>query len=234
MEITALEAVQRISECDRITFLTGAGVSTPSGVPDYRSLKGVYHGYDQPEYLLSHTCLIREPDKFYTFVKKLYHPEAKPNVIHEVMGHLAGAEIVTQNIDGLHQQVNADNCLGFHGSLSNVYCQKCLKTVSVAEYLKSDCHKGCGGQLRPNIILYEEALPQERLTRTTQVIGAAKMIVVVGTSLQVYPFAGLLQARNPQSTVMVINMDRPNYPLSEDFLTHYGPAEEVFAQIKIK
>lgn len=232
MEISEQEAVAQIMACDRVTFLTGAGVSTPSGVPDYRSLKGVYHGYDQPEYLLSHTCLVREPEKFYTFVKKLYHPKARPNVIHQVMGTLPSAEVVTQNIDGLHQVVNADNCLAFHGSLADIYCQKCQTQVSVPEYLTSDVHKGCGGQLRPNIILYEEALPQFRVKRATEVIAAAQLVVVVGTSLQVYPFAGLLQARQPQSRVLVLNMEPPNYPLSGDFLTHYGPAEKIFAQIK--
>lgn len=129
---TVDEAAKEILTHQKITFLTGAGVSTPSGVPDYRSLTGIYHGMEQPEYLLSHQAMVNEPDKFYQFVKKIYHPEAKPNIIHLEMAQLAKEKnvwVVSQNIDGLHAKAKSPQLVNFHGSLYQCHCRKCKQTV---------------------------------------------------------------------------------------------------------
>lgn len=155
------QGISFIKKHQKIVALTGAGVSVPSGIPDYRSVKGVYDGLDQPEYLLSRSCLENEPAKFYTFVKNLYHLEAQPNIIHQELAELTReGGVITQNIDQLHQSTNDNVVVEFHGSLHRSYCLKCLDQVSVAEYLKLDKHVTCGGQLRPDIVLYGEGLFQ--------------------------------------------------------------------------
>lgn len=130
---TLEQTLAKIRQAEKITFMTGAGVSTPSGIPDYRSLKGVYHGHDQPEYLLSMTALRNEPDKFYQFVKLLYHPEAKPNIIHQKMAQLEADKeiwVVTQNIDCLHRQAGSQQVVEFHGNLYECTCQRCNQSVA--------------------------------------------------------------------------------------------------------
>lgn len=201
-------AVEKIKQADKITFLTGAGVSTPSGIPDYRSLQGVYHGLEAPEYLLSHECMVNEPEKFYGFVKHLYHPEAQPNVIHQKMAALAKKKsvwVVSQNIDGLHRQAGSQQLVDFHGSLYRVYCRKCGQTAPVADYLASDVHTGCGGQLRPDIVLYGEGFTDEVLTQAVTAVQQAQLIVVVGTSFQVHPFCDLINYPSPSAEIIAIN-----------------------------
>ncbi|MGX6979665.1 NAD-dependent protein deacylase [Vagococcus elongatus] len=205
------KALQLIKESEQLVFMTGAGVSVPSGIPDYRSLDGVYSGIDQPEYLLSHTCLDKEPDKFYQFTKLLYHPQAQPNVIHRKMAELEKVKkdctVITQNIDQLHDKAGSQNVLHFHGSLYDVYCRNCRQEVSAEDYLKSDRHEGCGGQLRPNVVLYEEMLDETIIAQSVEKILGADTIVIVGTSLRVYPFAGLIQYKNSNSHVILVNKE---------------------------
>ena len=132
-KVTVAEATQAINESKSITFLTGAGVSTPSGIPDYRSLKGIYQGIEQPEYLLSHKAMVHEPQKFYSFVKKIYHPNAQPNVIHTEIARLEKHKkvwTVSQNIDGLHEKAGSQQLVNFHGTLYHCYCRKCGKEVA--------------------------------------------------------------------------------------------------------
>lgn len=206
MLVSIETAVEKIQAAESITFLTGAGVSTPSGIPDYRSLKGIYHGIEAPEYLLSHTCMVREPDKFYQFVKHLYHPEAKPNVIHQTMAEFAQERnvwIVSQNIDGLHQQAGSQQRIDFHGTLYRCYCRQCGAEVPWQTYLTDWHHADCGGQIRPAIVLYEEGFSEETITAAINAVANAQLVVVVGTSLQVYPFAGLLQYQNSQNCLII-------------------------------
>jgi NAD-dependent deacetylase len=218
-----------------ITFLTGAGVSTASGVPDYRSLSGVYHGVERPEYLLSHTCLRQEPQKFYEFVKTLYHPSAKPNIIHQKIAALERNKriwVVSQNIDGLHRQAGSRNVVDFHGNLYECYCQKCAHSISYHEYLKSDRHDSCGGQIRPAITLYEEGLNEQAIQQAVSAVEAAQLIVVVGTSFQVHPFCDLIYYAQPTAKVVAINqtpitMNREFYFLQENAVT-------VFENLPIK
>ena len=171
-QLTVDEAAKEILAYQQITFLTGAGVSTPSGVPDYRSLSGIYHGMEQPEYLLSHQAMVNEPDKFYQFVKKIYHPEAKPNIIHLEIAHLAKEKnvwVVSQNIDGLHAKAKSPQLVNFHGSLYQCHCRKCQQTVDWKEYLHSDKHQACGGQIRPDIVLYGEGFQDGVMDQATKV-----------------------------------------------------------------
>lgn len=232
MEQVSLKKAQTLlQQAKKITFLTGAGVSTPSGIPDYRSLNGVYQGLDTPEYLLSVTCFKKEPEKFYQFIKQLYHLKAQPNVIHEKIAAYTktGACLVTQNIDGLHQGAGTENMVAFHGNLSEISCETCGEKVTPETYLKSNRHKNCGGFLRPAIILYEQALPLEVILKAQEYVAQADLLVVVGTSLKVYPFAGLLQAKNPQAKILVVNQVDPGV-VGDDYL-YLGPAETLFATL---
>lgn len=161
--ITIDDAVKMMQQAKHITFLTGAGVSTASGIPDYRSLKGVYHGLDQPEYLLSHTCMLREPEKFYEFVQKLYHPDAKPNVIHEKIATMEKEKdcwVVSQNIDGLHEKAGSQHCVNFHGNIYDCYCRKCHQKVDYQDYMQSDVHQDCGAKFVPGLSYMKKVLPK--------------------------------------------------------------------------
>ncbi|MGK0552511.1 NAD-dependent protein deacylase [Enterococcus faecalis] len=218
---------QWLVQAPAITFLTGAGVSTASGVPDYRSLSGVYHGIDRPEYLLSHTCMKREPDKFYNFVKTLYHPMAQPNCIHQQMAALEAVKetwIVSQNIDGLHRKAGSHKVVDFHGNLYNCYCQGCGRVVPYQDYLKSDRHSVCGGQLRPAITLYEEGLDEQVIQQAIAAVASAELVVIVGTSFQVHPFCDLIEYAKPDATIIAINqtpitMQREFYYLKANALS---------------
>ena len=225
-----------LSKAQQVVFLTGAGVSTPSGIPDYRSKGGLYdNGSQKPEYLLSRTCLIKEPQKFYDFVThEMYYPQAKPNVIHQKMAQLTNQEnavIITQNVDGLHTKAGAKNVIEFHGNLYRIYCQKCHQPVAYQQYLKSMYHQGCGGILRPNIVLYEEPINQQVLAAALLVMAEADLIVVCGTSLQVYPFAGLLQEAQPAAKIIAINQEKLVLPPNAVQLT--ADCAQEFAALKI-
>lgn len=197
-----------IEQSKKITFLTGAGVSTPSGVPDYRSLQGVYHGLEVPEYLLSSECLIREPEKFYDFVKHLYHEEARPNIIHQTMARLEKEKdtwVISQNIDGLHAAAGSQHLVNFHGSLYDCYCRKCHQSVVWSDYLQSDRHKDCDGQIRPNIVLYGEGFEEAVIQQAITAVRNADLAVIVGTSFQVHPFCDLIYEKSANAKVLVIN-----------------------------
>ena len=213
---TVDEAAKEILTHQKITFLTGAGVSTPSGVPDYRSLTGIYHGMEQPEYLLSHQAMVNEPDKFYQFVKKIYHPEAKPNIIHLEMAHLAKAK--------------SPQLVNFHGSLYQCHCRKCKQTVDWKEYLHSDKHQACGGQIRPNIVLYGEGFQDEVIEQAAYAVSQAELVVIVGTSFQVHPFCDLVQFRQPSAKILVINQT-PVY-LAEPYTFIQEDGAVVFKKIQ--
>lgn len=217
-----------------IVFLTGAGVSTPSGIPDYRSNNGLYTAHKNAEYYLSHTCLTQEPQVFYDYVtQNLYKPDAQPNVIHRVQAALTQqdrATIVTQNIDNLYRVADAKHLVEFHGNLYHVYCQKCGATVDWHEYLKDPVHADCGGQLRPDVVLYEEGLNQDNINRAVAAMSNADLIVITGTSMRVYPFAGLLDYRNPGAPVIVINQEPLSFPfqfemVQEDAAAFYDQLE---------
>lgn len=230
------ERVQsQFDNAKHIVFLTGAGVSTPSGIPDYRSKQGLYTTHKNAEYYLSHTALVKEPDVFYHYVvDNLYTPEALPNVIHEkqaTLTRLNRATIITQNIDGLYRKAGATHLIEFHGSLYRVYCQKCGREVDWRDYLKSPTHVGCGGRLRPDVVLYEEGLNEANVAHAVNAMSQADLVVITGTSMRVYPFAGLLDYRNPQATVIVINQEKLNFTFEPEMIQ--ADAADFYRDLKV-
>ncbi len=199
-------------QAKHIVFLTGAGVSTPSGIPDYRSKNGLYTGHRNAEYYLSHACLAQEPEVFYDYVKQnLYHPDAKPNVIHEKQAALTRqdrATVITQNIDNLYNVADTKHLVEFHGNMYRVYCQVCGAQVPWQDYLKDPHHDVDGGWLRPDVVLYDEGLNELNIQRSVAAMNQADLVVIVGTSMRVYPFAGLLDYRNSAAKVVVVNQEK--------------------------
>ncbi|EAA0024083.1 NAD-dependent protein deacylase [Listeria monocytogenes] len=224
---------EALKKAEHIVFLTGAGVSVPSGIPDYRSKNGLYAGMSSPEYMLSHTCLVREPEKFYQFVtENMYYPNAVPNVIHKKMAEIETEKdvtIITQNIDGLHEKAGSKKVVNFHGSLYHCYCQKCGMSVTAQEYLKSDIHSGCGGVIRPDVVLYEEAIPESAIDQSLAAIRQADLIVIVGTSFRVSPFCNLTDYRNKKARIFAVNKERISLPYPFEMME--SDAVKVFAEI---
>ena len=188
---------QIISESSSIVFFGGAGVSTESGIPDFRSVDGLYHQqWDYPpETILSHTFFMSKPEEFYRFYKaKMLCDTAKPNAAHLKLAELEKAgklkAVITQNIDNLHQMAGSKNVLELHGSVYRNSCMKCCTSYDFA-YMKAaegvpKCEK-CGGIIKPDVVLYEESLDNGTITRAVQAIAEAEVLIIGGTSLAVYP-----------------------------------------------
>ena len=225
--------VNAIKSAENLVFLTGAGVSTLSGIPDYRSKNGIYSQFNErPEYLLSHEAMVDEPAKFYQFIKTMYYPNAKPNLIHEKLAILEkkqNSAIITQNIDDLHQKAGAKNVIAFHGSLYQIYCRKCGGAVPYQTYLESDSHLDCGGQLRPDVVLYGEGIKQEVVDSALRLMAEATTVVILGTSFVVYPFAGLANAASPNAQFIVINEQPVELPF--EHLSYIGNAKDIMAEL---
>ncbi|KRN27917.1 hypothetical protein IV38_GL001756 [Lactobacillus selangorensis] len=222
-----------LDQARHITFMTGAGVSTASGIPDYRSKNGIYAGHQNPEYLLSADNLRDHPESFYQFVKEnMYFPDAQPNIIHTQMAKIANqkGDIITQNVDGLHTKAGAEHVIEFHGNLNRIYCQTCGQQFTTAEYLQSDRHAADHGILRPDIVLYGEAIDPDAVADSITAIQAADVIMIVGTSFQVYPFAGLIQYRQPDAKLIAVNEEQLQFPFPVEMIQ--GDAVNVFAQLK--
>lgn len=230
------EKIQQIfDDAHHIVFLTGAGVSTASGIPDFRSEKGLYTQDRNAEYYLSHRYFASDPAGFYNFCKKnLYFPDAKPNVIHEKQAALTNqdrATIITQNIDNLYEVAGATHLIDFHGNLYHVYCEKCHETVPVEDYLKSRIHEKDGGPLRPDIVLYDEGIKPTDIADSVQALRQADLVVIVGTSMKVYPFAGLLEYRNQNAAVIAINQQKLSLPC--DFTMVQTDATKFFDELRV-
>lgn len=230
------KAVQQLfDQAHHIVFLTGAGVSTASGIPDFRSANGLYTKDKNAEYYLSHRYFAKDPDGFYQFCKdNLYFPDAKPNVIHTKQAALTQqdrATVITQNIDNLYEEAGTKHLIDFHGNLFNVYCEKCGQSVPVAEYLKSRIHQADGGPLRPDIVLYDEGIKQENVIDSVRAMQAADLVVIVGTSMKVYPFAGLLEYANPAATILAINQEPLQLPVK--FQMIQTDASKFFADLTV-
>ena len=202
-----------ISESDNIVFFGGAGVSTESGIPDFRSVDGLYHQqYDYPpETILSHTFYRRNPEEFYRFYRnKMLCLDAKPNDAHKKLAELEAAgklkAVVTQNIDGLHQKAGSKKVLELHGSVLRNYCERCGKFFDAEYILNSEgipkCDD-CGGSIKPDVVLYEEGLDQRTITESIEAISAADMLIIGGTSLVVYPAAGLVDYYRGNKLVLI-------------------------------
>lgn len=222
-------------DAKHIVFLTGAGVSTASGIPDFRSANGLYTQNRNAEYYLSHRYFASDPEGFYEFCKKnLYFPDAKPNVIHEKQAALTQqdrATVITQNIDNLYEEAGTKHLVDFHGNLYNVYCEKCGKSVPVEEYLESRIHKLDGGPLRPDIVLYDEGIKQKNIVNAVKALQNADLVVIVGTSMKVYPFAGLLEYRDPNAKVIAINRQKLNFSFGFEMVQE--DATKFFDELKV-
>ena len=234
------EFQKMIDEHENIVFFGGAGVSTESGIPDFRSTDGLYHQeYDYPpETILSHTFFQREPKEFFRFYRnKMLELDAKPNPAHCKLAQLEQVgkvkAVITQNIDGLHQLAGSKEVYELHGSVHRNYCMKCGKFYD-ARYMKEargDIPKcSCGGIIKPDVVLYEEALDQETIRKSIAALSKADMVIVGGTSLVVYPAAGLLDYFNGDDLVL-INKSATSRDRSAKLLIKM-PIGEVFSQIR--
>nr|WP_294492956.1 NAD-dependent protein deacylase [uncultured Anaerosporobacter sp.] len=206
---------QIIRESNNIVFFGGAGVSTASNIPDFRSSNGLFSERLKrsftPEQLVSHTFFVRYPEDFYEFYKdKLVYPEAKPNSCHialaklEDMGKLKA--VVTQNIDGLHQMAGSRTVYELHGSVHRNYCTRCQAFYEADYILKAEgipkC-ENCGGVVKPDVVLYEEGLDQEVISGAIQAISEAETLIIGGTSLVVYPAAGLINYFKGKNIILI-------------------------------
>lgn len=209
------EFVKIIQENSHIVFFGGAGVSTESGIPDFRSVDGLYHQqYDYPpETILSHSFYRRNPQEFYRFYRgKMLFPDAKPNMAHRMLARLEELgkldAVITQNIDGLHQAAGSRRVYELHGSVLRNYCENCHAFYDLSYILHTagvpKCEK-CGGPVKPDVVLYEEGLDQNTINGAVQVIQQADVLIIGGTSLAVYPAAGLIDYFQGEQLV-VINM----------------------------
>ena len=208
-----------IAASDNIVFFGGAGVSTESGIPDFRSTDGLYHQKFEypPETILSHTFFYQHTEYFYRFYREKMLPlEAEPNAAHRALAALERAgklrAIVTQNIDGLHQKAGSKNVYELHGSIWRNYCTKCGKSYS-AEFIRDSGgvpHCACGGLIKPDVVLYEEGLDEKTIKGAVRAIAEADVLIVGGTSLTVYPAAGLIRYYGGNRLVL-INRDETPY-----------------------
>lgn len=211
--MTKIEQLQNlVSDSENIVFFGGAGVSTESGIPDFRSVDGLYHQQYRypPETMLSHTFYVDHSEEFFDFYrKKMILPEAKPNKAHIKLAEMEKAgrlkAVITQNIDGLHQVAGSQKVLELHGSVKRNYCERCRKFYDELFILHS---KGvprctCGGPIKPDVVLYEEGLDRDIMHETVSYISRADMLIVGGTSLVVYPAAGMIDYFRGRNLVLI-------------------------------
>ena len=237
--MTNLETLSKwVQESSKIVFFGGAGVSTESGIPDFRSVDGLYHqSYAYPpETILSHSFFMHKPEEFFRFYReKMIFPSAKPNAAHlkladwEREGKLLG--IVTQNIDGLHTLAGCKRVFELHGSVYRNHCMACGKAFSLEDVLSQTGvpHCTCGGIIKPDVVLYEEALDEDVLKGALRVLSSADLLIVGGTSLSVYPAAGLLTAYRG-SRLALINRDPTPRDREADLIIR-DPIAQVMGQL---
>ena len=219
---------QWVQESNKIVFFGGAGVSTESGIPDFRSVDGLYNQkFDYPpEQIISHSFYIRDPEYFFRFYKEKMLPlDFEPNVTHNVLARWESegkaVAVITQNIDGLHQKAGSRHVLELHGSIHRNYCQKC--SAFYDGYFVRDfpgvpkCR--CGGTVKPDVVLYEEALDDDTVTKSVDAISKAELMIIAGTSLTVYPAASLIRYFRGKRLVL-INRDLTPYDDRADLVLH--------------
>ena len=231
---------QMIDASSNIVFFGGAGVSTESGIPDFRSVDGLYHqqyAYP-PETILSHSFYLRNNEEFYRFYKnKMLCLDAEPNAAHKKLAELEAAgklkAVITQNIDGLHQKAGSKIVYELHGSVHRNYCESCHKLYNAEYMLKSEgvptC--SCGGRIKPDVVLYEEGLDDNTVRSSISAIRSADMMIIGGTSLVVYPAAGLIDYFQGKYLVL-INKQATKADGQADLVIQ-EPIGEVFSQIKV-
>lgn len=233
---------QWVEESDNIVFFGGAGVSTESGIPDFRSVDGLYNQkYDfPPETILSHTFYVQRKSDFFRFYRdKLIVKGVKPNVTHNRLAELEAEgklkAVVTQNIDGLHQMAGSKKVYELHGSVLRNYCEKCGRFYDISLIDESEKEPDkiprctCGGFVKPDVVLYEEGLDDGTVNGAINAIANADLLIVGGTSLTVYPAAGLLRYYRGNKLVLV-NRDKTGFDDSADLVLNCGLGE-VFSKI---
>ncbi|MBP3205839.1 MAG: NAD-dependent protein deacylase [Lachnospiraceae bacterium] len=236
----AVDELKKIVETyDNIVFFGGAGVSTESGIPDFRSVDGLYHQqYDYPpETILSHSFYRTNPGEFYRFYRnKMLFLDAKPNDAHKKLAELEAKgkvrAVVTQNIDGLHQAAGSKVVLELHGSVHRNYCERCHAFYDVQYILDSEgvpvCRE-CGGPVKPDVVLYEEGLDDKTIRDAVRYISEAQVLIIGGTSLAVYPAAGLIDYFKGDKLVVINKAPTPRDRYAD--LLIQEPIGQVFAQI---
>lgn len=230
---TLKQLQELIDNSKSIVFFGGAGVSTESGIPDFRSVDGLYNQkYDYPpEQILSHTFFERSTEEFYRFYRdKMLCLDKKPNKAHLKLAELEKAgklsAVVTQNIDGLHQAAGSKNVLELHGSVLRNYCRKCGKFYS-AEHIKASSgvpHCECGGVIKPDVVLYEEGLDDKTVNSAINAISRADALIIAGTSLTVYPAAGFVRFFGGNGIVL-INRDETPFDSQADLIYRQNVGE---------
>lgn len=238
-----MDEIRRLKELvdgsDNIVFFGGAGVSTESGIPDFRSTDGLYHQeYDYPpETILSHTFFMQNTKEFYRFYKnKMLCLDAKPNAAHKKLAQLEAAgklkAVITQNIDGLHQKAGSREVLELHGSVLRNYCMRCGSFYDAEYMLRAEgvpCCEKCGEIIKPDVVLYEEGLNNETLTKAIRYIANADVLIIGGTSLVVYPAAGLIDYYRGNKLVVVNKSVTPQDKYAD--LVVPGKIGEIFSQL---
>lgn len=238
-KITALQ--ECIDSTTKICVFTGAGISCPSGIPDFRSADGIYNekinGYYTPEQIISHTVFMKEPELFFDFYKsKMLYPDAKPNDAHKYFADLEkrgkAVSVITQNIDGLHQAAGSTDVTELHGSVHRNYCMKC-GTFYDMEYVKN-CETvprcSCGGLVKPDVVLYEEPLDENATMNAIRKISEAETLIIIGTSLIVYPAASYVRYFRGKNLILLNKSSTP-YDSNAD-IAIYDDVVNVVHQLK--
>jgi NAD-dependent deacetylase len=222
---------EAIKESNKIVIFSGAGLSTNSGIPDFRSADGLYNQETniniRPEEIISHTFFVNNPDYFFNFYfDKMVYLDAKPNLAHKYFAKLEKEgkvlAVVTQNIDNLHQLAGSKNVIELHGSTERNYCMKCHKYYSLKEVYNEKHmipHCSCGGIIKPDVVLYEENLDGDAINKALDAISNADMLIVVGTSLTVYPAAGFVRYFRGKNLVL-LNKSETSYDGIANIVIH--------------
>lgn len=239
---------QLINNSNSIVFFGGAGVSTESGIPDFRSKDGLYNTSDvrfdkyDPEYLLSRDCMLRNPEVFFEYYRqKLDCRNVEPNITHKILAEMERNGkmdmIITQNIDGLHQKAGSQKVAEIHGTTKRNLCRKCSHEID-GDFIFTNTEPiphcpYCGGVVRPKVVLYGEELPDIATNVACNAIAEADLIIIGGTSLTVYPAAGLIATwRSPKAKIVIINKEETSLDKQSDLVFH-EPIGKVFKQIKL-
>lgn len=228
------DSIQQLSrmmkDAKSIVFFGGAGVSTASGIPDFRSAHGIYAGPHGKTYeeMLSHDYMLLHPEPFWDFYRSvMLYPDAAPNAAHHALAAMEAAgkltAVVTQNIDGLHQAAGSQKVLELHGSVHRNHCMKCRAAFSLADILPMDTVPRCphcGGVIRPDVVLYGEPLEDDVTETALAHIRTCDLMIVGGTSLVVYPAAGMIQYRRARCNLVLINRDETGYDRQAELVIH--------------
>lgn len=216
---------EAIKQAHKIVFFTGAGISTASGIPDFRSAKGIFTNNLQAEEIVSHSYFMSCPKQFYEFYRnKMVFKDAKPNLGHEYIAKLEKEKdvtVITQNIDGLHKIAGSTNVIELHGTIFSNTCMKCHKKYGLEAILQDEDvpHCTCGGIIKPDVILYEEALNEKDIENTIRAIEDADTLVILGTSLSVYPAAGFIRFFKGNKLIL-INKSKTSADNYADIVIH--------------